>query len=472
MALLLNFPAVGRLKFIFIIIALCCSCLADTIHLKNGRKILADSSHVRGDSLEYEVGDDTYAIPRSLVERIDTGGGPASSGSTSKMEIPQPQIEAKSKISGTNFEGPWTPEALEQVENTHNPLAIASALLYAAREEQKSGKLNDARAHLERALTIFPNDPTLLDHYVAVLLQSERASVAVKFAQQACREVPDSAEAHKLLGLAYYKDNRSKEAVAEWKKSLELNDDPATRAYLARAEREVSSEANYREQGSSHFSLRYEGKASSDGFRRELLDVLERHYNDLVTETGVLPRDTIAVVLYTSEAFFDVTHAPAWTAALNDGKLRLPVEGLQNVTPQLSRVLKHELAHSFVNQAARGKCPVWLNEGIAQMVEPQSSAQYKRGLAALFKQGSAAPLSALEGSFMGLDDRRAAIAYAESLAVTEYIRDTYGVSALTTTLQRLSEGKNINDALRGSIHSTQQQLEQEFADKLIHQSGI
>ena len=471
--MLLNFPAVGRLKFICsIIIALCCCCSADTIHLKNGRKIVADSSHVRGDRLEYEVGDDTYAIPRNSVERIDTGGSSASASSGAKMEIPEPQIEANSKISGANFEGPWTPEALEQVENSHDPLAIASALLYAAREEQKNGKLNDARAHLERALTIFPNDPTLLDHYVAVLLQSERASVAVKFAQQACREVPDSAEAHKLLGMAYYKGNRNKDAVAEWKKSLELKDDPATRAYLSRAEREVSSEANYREQGSSHFSLRYEGKESSEAFRRQLLDVLERDYNDLVTETGVLPRDTIAVVLYTSEAFFDVTHAPAWTAALNDGKLRMPVEGMENVTPELSRVIKHELAHSFVNQAARGKCPVWLNEGIAQMVEPQSSARYRRGLAALFKQGNAAPLSALEGSFMGLSDQRAAIAYAESLAVTEYIRDTYGVSALTSTLQRLSEGKNINDALRSAIHSTEQQLEQEFADKLIRESGI
>ena len=471
--MLLNFPAVSRLEFICsIIIALCCSCSADTIHLKNGRKIVADSSRIHGDSLEYEVGDDTYAIPRSLVERIDTGGSPANSGSGAKMEIPEPQIEANSKISGANFEGPWTPEALQQIESTHDPLVIASALLYAAREEQKSGKLNDARAHLERALTIFPNDPTLLDHYVAVLLQSERASVAVKFAQQACREVPDSAEAHKLLGVAYYKDNRGKDAVAEWKKSLELKDDPATRAYLVRAEREVSTEANYREQGSSHFSLRYEGKESSEAFRRELLDVLERHYNDLVTETGVLPRDTIAVVLYTSEAFFDVTHAPTWTAALNDGKLRLPVEGMENVTPQLSRVLKHELAHSFVNQAARGKCPVWLNEGIAQMVEPQSAARYRPALAALFKQGNATPLSALEGSFMGLDNQRAGIAYAESLALTEYIRDTYGLSALTTTLQRLSEGKNINDALRSAIHSTEQQLEQEFADKLIRDSGI
>jgi tetratricopeptide (TPR) repeat protein len=384
--LLLNFPAVSRLGFICsIIIALCSCCSADTIHLKNGRQILADSVHPNGDRLEYVVGDDTYAIPRSSVERIDTGGSPASTGSSSKIDIPQPQIDANSRISGTTFVGPWTPEALEQIENTHDPLALASALLYIAREEQRKGKLNAAREHLERALAIFPNDPTLLEHYVSVLLQSDRVSVAVNFAQQACREAPDSAEAHALLGAAYYKANRNKDAVAEWKKSLELKDDPSIRAYLARAERELSSETNYREQESSHFSLRYEGKQSSDAFRRQLLDTLEHHYNELVGEIGILPRDSIAVVLYTNQAFFDVTHAPAWTSALNDGKLRLPVEGMESVSAELSRVLKHELAHSFVNQAARGKCPVWLNEGIAQMVEPQSADRYKRGLARLFK---------------------------------------------------------------------------------------
>jgi len=464
---------VSRLGFICsFIIALCCSSSADTIHLKNGRTIVADSVHTHGDRLEYEVGDDTYAIPRSSVERIDTSGRPATVGSSAKMEIAQPQIDANSRISGTTFVGPWTPEALEQVENTHDPLAIASALLYTAREEQRKGRLNDAREHLERALTIFPNDPTLLEHYVSVLLQSERVSVAVSFAEQACREAPNSAEAHALLGAAYYKANRNKDAVAEWKKSLELKDDPKIRAYLARAERELSSETNYREQESSHFSLRYEGKQSSDAFRHQLLDTLEHHYNDLVSEIGILPRNTIAVVLYTNQAFFDVTHAPTWTAAVNDGKLRMPVEGMESVTPELSRVLKHELAHSFVNQAARGKCPVWLNEGIAQMVEPQSAERFKRGLARLFKEGQVTPLAKLNGTFMGFSDQQAAIAYAESLALTEYIRDTYGVSALTTTLQRLNEGQNIDEALRSAIHSTEQQLEQEFSEKLIRESGI
>ena len=56
---------------------------ADTIHLKNGRTILADRVRENGNRYEYEVGDDSYAIPKSSVERVEAGGMPttvASSG--------------------------------------------------------------------------------------------------------------------------------------------------------------------------------------------------------------------------------------------------------------------------------------------------------------------------------------------------------------------------------------------------------
>ena len=69
-------------------------------------------------------------------------------------------------------------------------------------------------------------------------------------------------------------------------------------------------------------------------------------------------------MLYTEQAFFDVTQAPSWSGAVNDGKLRIPVQGLDSVTSDLARVLKHELAHSFINQLTGGRCPQWLNEGL------------------------------------------------------------------------------------------------------------
>ena len=89
-------------------------------------------------------------------------------------------------------------------------------------------------------------------------------------------------------------------------------------------------------------------------FARQILAALESDYDDLARDLGTPPRDNIFVTLYTEQAFFDVTHAPAWAGAINDGKLRIPVSGLSSVTPELAHVLKHELAHSFIASCPAG----------------------------------------------------------------------------------------------------------------------
>ena len=43
------------------------------------------------------------------------------------------------------------------------------------------------------------------------------------------------------------------------------------------------------------------------------------------------------------------------------------------MTPELSRVLKHELTHSFVGQKTRGHAPTWIQEGLAQWMEGKRS---------------------------------------------------------------------------------------------------
>ena len=53
---------------------------ADTIHLKNGRTIVADHVRENGNHYEYDLGDDSYAIPKSVVDHVDAGGMPSSLG--------------------------------------------------------------------------------------------------------------------------------------------------------------------------------------------------------------------------------------------------------------------------------------------------------------------------------------------------------------------------------------------------------
>jgi hypothetical protein len=176
-------------------------------------------------------------------------------------------------------------------------------------------------------------------------------------------------------------------------------------------------------------------------------------------------------VLYTDQAFFDVTQAPSWSGAVNDGKLRIPVEGMTSVTPELARVLKHELAHSFINYVSGGRCPQWLHEGIAQLLEPKSVSSSGRRLAQLFKTQHEIPFNALETSFMRFSPMEAVLAYDESLAAAEYISETYGMSDLRRVLERLGQGSSTEAALRATIHSDYGQLETEVGKYLASKYG-
>src|SRR5205807_10441065 len=129
------------------------------------------------------------------------------------------------------------------------------------------------------------------------------------------------------------------------------------------------------------FKLRYSG-ASAPALARDVLRTLERHYSEIESELNFTPPESIGVILYTQDAFSDITKAPAWAGALNDGRIRVPVLGLTSVDAELSRILKHELTHSFIAQKTRSACmglaascairaPTWIQEVLAQWMERQ-----------------------------------------------------------------------------------------------------
>ena len=453
---------------------------AEVIHLKNGRTIWAD--HVRNDGahLEYEVGDDSYAIPKSSVERVDAGGvrpeygsGAAGGGAKDIPEFaPTDSLKSDTALADKVIRDEKVDyDALSALEQQGNGHQTAVGYFLAGKYEFERGNFSKARSNFETALRFDGQNPTILNYYAALLVRTGNPGQALPYAERAVRIAPDSPDALAVLGYAQFAADHNRDAIQTWKKSLALKPDPNIQQYLAKAEREAKAEADYTERESSHFTLRYEGKQSSEELRHEVVATLESEYDDLVREFGVSPHTNIPVILYTGQAFFDVTQAPSWSGAINDGKLRIPVEGLTSVTPELARVLKHELAHSFINQLSGGRCPQWLNEGIAQAMEPKSLSSHGQRLAQLFHDQHEIPFNTLEGSFMRFSSGEAALAYDESLAAVNYISETYGMSDLMRVLGRLSEGSSTEAALRTTIHSDYGQLGSEVGKYLASKYG-
>src|ERR1700742_2967568 len=356
---------------------------ADTIVLKNGRRIVALSVVEDGDKGRYETAAGQLSLPKSIVDHIERGpvgvmpDSPAAAAAN--LAIAPPAFESDAEVEkATVHDGAIDRNYLSHVESearSGDPKAnarAARALHAASQFELAHGDMEHALNDERSALTFVPDDPMILMNVAYLHLKRSEYKASMEYLERARRVAPDDPEVAKLEGWAYYGMVKLDQAVAEWRRALAIAPDPEVMAALAKAERDRREEQNYRENESIHFTLHYDGNSEPE-LAKEILRALEMHFGSIESELNYTPPDSISVVLYTQQAFADITQAPAWVGALNDGRIRVPVQGLNEVTPELSRVLRHELTHSFIQQKTRGHAPTWIQEGLAQWMEGKRS---------------------------------------------------------------------------------------------------
>ena len=330
---------------------------------------------------------------------------------------------------------------------------VVAAESAAAQFEISVGDFEQAAEHYNVGLRFAPDNAGLLLETAYLHLRLSEYSAALDLLDRARRVEPDSPDAAKLAGWAYYGLNRLEDAVAEWKRALALKPDAEVQHALEKAERDAQEEASYREGETPHFRLLYNGSAAPE-LAEDVLRTLETEFEDISSTLNYVPPEPIGVVLYTNQAFMDITRAPSWVGALNDGRIRVPVEGLSSVNDELARVLKHELTHSFVGQKTGGRCPVWLQEGIAQYMEGKRSRNAAATLSTAYERHMDFSLTAYETSWLNLPRDTAATAYAWSLAVVETIVEQDGMDDVGRILDRIAAQSTTEDAVRAVLHDS------------------
>ena len=459
--------------------------VADVIYLKNGRQIVAQVTHMDAKQVYYERGGAESSIPWSQVERIDSFSPPA--GESTPSENPGGATRSRS-LPPRPAMGP-PPPALSRVikddaideaylqrldnEVLRNPSAanrrrLAQGYQAAAYFLTNKGDPDAAIERCRRALDFARDDLGLTLFLASLFVAQNRQGEAIELLLPASDRNPRSPDVHFLLGWAYYSSENLDRAIAEWKKGLAIRDDPRVREGLARIEQEQSVAGSYHGLQSAHFLLRFEG-GKGGALGKEVLRALEADFQELKIDLDLSPSETIIVLLYPNRDFRDITRSPSWVGALNDGKIRVPVSGLSTVTPELARVLKHELTHSFIRQATLGRCPTWFNEGLAQLEDGATTARYGKELARVFARTP--KYSALEGSFMNLPPNGAGLVYAKSLAGIEYLRDTYGLTEIRQLLRAMAGNPDFDALLQLELRLTYPTFEQDVATYLEKRYG-
>jgi tetratricopeptide (TPR) repeat protein len=434
---------------------------ADKIVLKNGRKILAYNVVEVGDKIQYETSAGTLTIPKSIVDHIEKGGlmpiAESPAAAAASLNITPPEMEATAATAEIDqavvhdgsidraYIAGLESEARAGGANASERAALAHH--DAAQFELAHGDMEHALSDEQTALKYQPEQVTFLMSMAYLHLRRSEFKQSLDYLERAKRVAPKNADVYKLAGWAYSGMNRPEQAVAEWKKALELRPDADTLAALEKAQRDKQEEENYKENESAHFQLKYNG-AAAPALAREVLRALEGHYEQIESQLNYSPPEPIGVILYTQQSFADITRAPGWVGALNDGRIRVPVQGLSGVDSEFSRVLRHELTHSFIQQKTHGRAPTWIQEGMAQWMEGKRSDENAAVLIQIYDAGQAAPLGRLEGSWMGLSGDVARYSYAWSLANVEYIVETQGMGDMERILDRLAAGSDTEAAVK------------------------
>ncbi len=476
---------------VFVCLALCCAftgiVAADTIVLKNGRRITVDVATESGDRVTGITDAGEISLPKSMVERIEhtpwdaAAQGSATNNSAKSIAIAPPAAAAdivldpsvaRAAVHDGGIDRAFIaraeqaaiagePGAAERAAGAHH----AAAIFFTSKGDADAAVKQDAEA-----LRFLPNNLALLLNLSYAHLQRSEYSKALDYLTRAKRLAPDSPDIAKLSGWADYGLNKIPEAVAEWKRAQQIRQDPEVASALARAERDARVESDFRDGQTSHFSMKYSGTVAP-ALASGILRALETDFDQISALLNYTPAEPIGVILYPNQQFEDITRAPAWVGAINDGRIRVPVQGLDSMTDELSRVLRHELTHSFLQQKTLGRCPTWLQEGIAEWMEGRRIGTVAAALVASYDNHSAIPLTDLEISWLKLSGTGASFAYAWSLAVVETILAKNSMSDLERLLDELKSAASPEQALRSTLHVDYSELERQTADYLRSKGG-
>jgi tetratricopeptide (TPR) repeat protein len=331
--------------------------------------------------------------------------------------------------------------ALTAQRATKDPQTLAKEGAAALNER----RFDDALTAFSAAAAQLPNDANVATGAGLAAFMLGRSGDAETWFVRALRLRPNLTQASLVLGELQHRSGRLDEAIATYEAALKLApkaDTGQLEDRLTAWRKEQQLVGRFARSQGTHFTVLFEGPAD-EFLARRVLDYLESAYRHVGESLSAYPTQPITVVLYTTQQFQDITRMPGWTGAAYDGRIHVPVGGAMQATEQLDRVLTHEFVHAVVANIGGPAVPVWLNEGLATVLEPGGVAQSDAVLASVNVRPR---LQQLHGSFSGLNAAQARLAYAYSAHAVQRIIALRGAYAVVGLLRDLARGVDFNTA--------------------------
>ncbi|MBI4226756.1 MAG: hypothetical protein HY600_00615 [Candidatus Omnitrophica bacterium] len=308
--------------------------------------------------------------------------------------------------------------------------------------------------------------------------------LAYRYAIEASHKPSPRVETWVLLGELQYLRQELAAAQTTWERALAM--DPArtdVRQRLQQLRKELPVEQGLARSDTHPFVIRLAEDQSAVDLT-DLRDLLRNVYRLVGQSFDTFPNYPITVIVYTAADFSQMQSAPHRVQGLFDGKIRLPLPAGATATESLQRVLWHEYTHVLVHELTKGRCPIWLNEGLATVEEARVRPFPTQAFRAALSAAGGTPPPAGDGpppdvvSWGALWQERAyydpvlTSRYEQAYLIVSYLVRTGGWPQMVRLLRRLGQGTAIQEALRVEYRRDPQELEAEWWSWVRRELGV
>ena len=327
--------------------------------------------------------------------------------------------------------------------------------------EKAADESEAQRAQLELAQRLAERLPSSVWPQLVLAMSAKRVGhsdaelVALRRARQVLPHDP-------AIGLAIALATRSApdlgEAISGLNDYLAAEDSPGFARMRARLEVQRDLQHDFSRRSFRGITLLWPPEVLTFQQASSVLDAIDAVLSEAASLTDTVRRPTLTAVVYPGRSeLLAVSCVPTWAGGLFDGVLRLVAandaasEGSGHGVRR--KTLRHETLHAQLTPAVPN-APRWFHEGTAQsFAEEDFEARSQWRL--MVRNHVWIPFESLDGSFGVLSGNDAALAYAQSLALVEYLRRRCGSRALGQAIEAFQAGASTNEALAAACHRSE-----------------
>ncbi len=343
-------------------------------------------------------------------------------------------------------------------------------------KELSAGNADEAIKVLREASVYLPDDKLTGKNLSAALTRkayslysTQQFSDASEYLDEAIQFDEENFSAWMLAGNIAYNNQELEDAESYWRRALSIDPDSQdVKVKLKKLQKEEAVEDKFRTKLLYNFDLKYEKNIDTTKVY-DVLGYLRDAYRQVGRQFKHYPDHKIVVLLYPLDKFQELGGNPHWVYGLYDGKIRLPIVKKDNLQylHQLETVVYHEYTHVLIHDLTGNRCPAWLNEGLAQYMEPQKESPRVVYLKRAVRGNRLIPLRELEGTFLMLGDlQKVRLAYEESLSVVNFIIEHHRFSSVLELLERLHKGENLAAVIEDLYTRGRKGLEERWGEWL------